>query len=65
MADILLGYLINNMLIDRYQYEAWRGLSQDELREELNTAGIMNRTEFGEFSQQLAAGTVLQEEQGE
>ena len=65
MADILLGYLINNLLIDRYQYEAWRGLSQDELREELNTAGIMNRTEFDEFSQQLAAGTALQEEQSE
>ena len=65
MTDILLGYLINNFLIDSQQYEAWRGLSQDELREKLNAAGIMNSAEFAEFSQQLTSGIELMEEQGE
>lgn len=65
MTDILLGYLINNFLIDSHQYEAWRGLSQDELREELSTAGIMNSAEFDEFSRQLDTGVEVVEEQDE
>lgn len=64
MAGAILSYLVNNFLIDSDQYDAWSGLSRDELKKELLAAGIMNSTEFDEFGQQLAdAG--LQEPQGE
>lgn len=53
MADIILGYLINNLLIDSRQYENWRNLERDELKTALSKAGIMSDTEFEDFSQQL------------
>ncbi len=53
MTGTLLGYLINNFLIDSKQYKAWRGLTVDELRNELDKAGIMSSAEFDQCSQQL------------
>lgn len=55
MTGMMLSYLIHNFLIDRYQYEQWRALGCDELKEQLETAGIMNSNEFDTFSRQLAA----------
>jgi hypothetical protein len=65
MTGIMLGYLINNFLIDRHQYEQWRKLSFEELREELETADIMNSSEFNVFSQQLIASAEVYTAQGE
>lgn len=65
MTGTLLGYLINNFLIDSKQYEAWRGLALDELRDELDRAGIMSSAEYDEFSQQLENCSELAQVQSE
>lgn len=65
LTGIMLGYLINNFLIDSQQYQAWRDLAPDELKTALKNAGIMTATEFDDFSQQLAAEVQVSEVQSE
>lgn len=54
MTGAVLGYLVSNFLIDARQYEAWRELGPEELKQQLQQAGIMGYDEFDEFSRQLA-----------
>lgn len=53
MTETVLGYLINNFLIDSHQYEAWRGLGVSDLKKELSKAGILSEAEYDVFSQQI------------
>jgi len=60
----VLGYLINNFLIDSRQYEAWRGLEPFELKKELSKAGILSEAEYDEFSQQVDDSCSVENVQG-
>ena len=53
MTENVLGYLINNFLIDSHQYEAWRGLEVSDLKKELSKAGIMSEAEYDAFRRQI------------
>lgn len=60
MAEAILGYLVNNLLIDSKQYNAWRNLGAVELKNELKQAGIMSDSEYDEFNRQLEHYTNMQ-----
>ncbi|MBP2634880.1 MAG: hypothetical protein H6Q72_787 [Firmicutes bacterium] len=64
MTGNVLGYLINNFLIDSRQYEAWRGLEPSELKKELSKAGILSEAEYDEFSQQVDGSCSVDNVQG-
>jgi hypothetical protein len=61
----VLGYLINNFLIDARQYEAWRGLEAAELKKELSKASILSEDEYDEFSRQVDGSCGLENAQQE
>lgn len=62
MTEHVLGYLINNFLIDARQYEGWRGLEVADLKRELSKAGILSEDEYDEFSWQIDVLENIQQE---
>lgn len=61
MTEAILGYMVNNFLIDSKQYNAWQSLGPDELKSELKRAGIMSDSEFDDFNRQLEECSKLQQ----
>ena len=65
MTENVLGYLINNFLIDARQYEDWRGLEVSDLKKELSKAGVLSEDEYDEFSRQIDGSGGLEDIQKE
>ena len=55
-GGMVLGYLLSNYLIDQHQYDMWRNMDDDELRETLTSNGILKGDEFDDLLGQAEAG---------
>ena len=56
LGGMVLGYLLSNYLIDQHQYDMWRNMDDDELRETLTSNGILKGDEFDDLLGQAEAG---------
>ena len=52
-GGMMLGYLLNNNLINHEQYDAWQNMNSDELRQTLTDNGIVSAAEFDSLSGQF------------
>lgn len=58
LGGMVLGYLLSHYLIDQHQYDMWRNMDDDELRETLTSNGILNGDEFDDLLGQAEAGNL-------
>jgi hypothetical protein len=65
MTGMMLSYLISNFLIDSHQYNEWRGLSIDELKDTLVANSIMTRADFELLHDQITVSTEVAEAQNQ
>lgn len=56
LTGMVLGYLLSNYLIDQRQYDMWRDLTPDALRDILASQGVMSGTDFDALAQKALAG---------
>jgi hypothetical protein len=52
-GGMLLGYLLSNNLINHEQYDDWKNMNSDELKQTLTDNGIVSAAEFDSLSQQF------------
>lgn len=55
-GGMMLGYLLSNYLIDQHQYDMWRNLDEDQLRDTLTSQGILNDADYDNLANQATAG---------
>lgn len=56
LGGMVLGYLLSHYLIDQNQYDMWRNLDDDELRNTLVSEGILNDSAYDQLLGQAAEG---------
>ncbi|BBB90731.1 hypothetical protein [Methylomusa anaerophila] len=54
MGGEILGYLLNNFLLDPKQYQEWRGLTPEKLKSTLAANGILSESDFDKLAGQIA-----------
>lgn len=63
-GGMMLGYLLNNNMISHAQYDDWRNMNDEELRQTLSDNGIVSATEFDSLAQQFDAPSSFSQEDG-
>ncbi len=58
LGGMLLGYLLTHYLIDQNQYDMWRNLNDEQLRDTLTSQGILNDSDYDHLAGQATAGTL-------
>lgn len=61
-GGMLLGYLLSNNMISHAQYDDWRNMNGDELRQTLSDNGIVSAAEFDSLAQQFDAPSSFSQE---
>lgn len=61
-GGMLLGYLLSNNMISHAQYDDWRNMNEDELKQTLNDNGIVSAAEFDALAQQFDAPSSFSQE---
>lgn len=61
-GGMILGYLLTHYLIDQNQYDMWRNLNDDQLRDTLISQGVLNETDFDHLAGQASAGMLPYDE---
>lgn len=56
VGGMMLGYLLTHYLIDQNQYNLWRNLDDDQLRETLISQGILNDSDYNHLANQAQSG---------
>ncbi|MCE5284498.1 MAG: hypothetical protein LLG02_01430 [Pelosinus sp.] len=57
-GGMVLGYLLSHYLIDQNQYDMWRNLDDDDLRDTLTSQGILNDADYNQLLGQAAEGAL-------
>lgn len=57
-GGMILGYLLTNYLIDQNQYDMWRNLDDEQLRETLTSQGIVSDSDYDSLAEQATEGTL-------
>lgn len=52
-GGMLLGYLLSNNLINQQQYDEWKNMNGEDLKNTLTDNGIVSAAEFDSLSQQF------------
>jgi|GEM_PF-2054510 len=55
-GGMILGYLLTHYLIDQNQYDMWRTLDDDQLRDTLASEGILNDSDYDNLAGQATEG---------
>lgn len=54
-GGMLLGYLLSNNFISHEQYDDWKNMNSDELKQTLTDNGIVSAAEYDSLAQQFDA----------
>ena len=55
-GGMILGYLLTHYLIDQNQYDMWRNLDDEQLRETLTSQGIISDSAYDNLAEQATEG---------
>lgn len=64
-GGMLLGYLLSNNLISHEQYDDWKNMNGDELKQTLTDNGIVSAAEFDSLAQQFDSAADSSDYDGE
>jgi hypothetical protein len=55
-GGMILGYLLTHYMIDQNQYDMWRNLDDEQLRDTLTSQGVLNESDYDHLIGQVTAG---------